>query len=62
MGVDPGLTDTGFAVIEAGGGGVAVIDAGVIRTAPGQPLEARLNAIFGAVHRIVAAHLSLIHI
>ena len=56
MGVDPGLTDTGFAIIEVGRGGVVVVDAGVIRTAPGQPLEARLNAIFGAVSRIVAAH------
>jgi crossover junction endodeoxyribonuclease RuvC len=56
MGVDPGLTDTGFGIIEAGSGGVAVIDAGVIRTAPGQPLEARVNAIFGAVSRLLAAH------
>jgi len=55
MGVDPGLTDTGFGIIEAGAGGVTVVDAGVIRTAPGQPLEARLNAIFAAVHRLIAS-------
>ena len=55
MGIDPGLTDTGFGIIEAGAGGVTVVDAGVIRTAPGQPLEASLNAIFGAVQRLIAA-------
>jgi crossover junction endodeoxyribonuclease RuvC len=55
MGVDPGLTDTGFGVVEAGPDGVAVVDAGVIRTAPGQLLEARLNAIHGAVARLVGA-------
>lgn len=55
MGVDPGLTDTGFAVVEAGADGVTVVDAGVISTAPGQPLEARLNALYGAVHRLIKA-------
>jgi crossover junction endodeoxyribonuclease RuvC len=55
MGVDPGLTHTGFAVIEAGPQGVTVVDAGVISTTPAQPLEARLNALYGAVHRLIAA-------
>lgn len=55
MGVDPGLAATGFAVVEAGPGGVAVVDAGVIETRPGQPLEARLNAIHRAVHRLLEA-------
>ena len=55
MGVDPGLTDTGFGVIEAGADGVTVVDAGVVHTAPGQPLEARLNAIFGAIHGLIEA-------
>jgi crossover junction endodeoxyribonuclease RuvC len=53
MGVDPGLVATGFAVLEAGAGGVVVRDAGVISTAAGQPLEARLNALHRAVHRII---------
>jgi crossover junction endodeoxyribonuclease RuvC len=56
MGVDPGLVATGFGVLEAGGGGVGVRDAGVISTAAGQPLEARLNALHRAVHRIIEAH------
>ena len=55
MGVDPGLVATGFGVLEAGGGGVAVRDAGVISTSAGQPLEARLNALHRAIHRIIEA-------
>jgi crossover junction endodeoxyribonuclease RuvC len=53
MGIDPGLMATGFGVLEAGAGGVAVADAGVISTSPVQALEARLNALYGAVHRII---------
>ena len=55
MGVDPGLVATGFGVLEAGAGGVAVRDAGVISTAAGQPLEVRLNALHRAIHRIIEA-------
>lgn len=54
MGIDPGLTDTGFGVLEAGPGGLRVVEAGVIRTAPADPLEARLNALHGAVQRLLA--------
>ena len=53
MGVDPGLVATGFGVLEVGPGGVTVCDAGVISTTTGQPLEARLNALHRAVHRII---------
>ncbi|HEX7786587.1 MAG TPA: crossover junction endodeoxyribonuclease RuvC [Methylomirabilota bacterium] len=53
MGVDPGLVATGFGVLEAGAGGVAVRDVGVISTPAGQPLEARLNALHRAIHRII---------
>ena len=53
MGVDPGLVATGFGVLEIGPGGVTVRDAGVIATTTGQPLEARLNALHRAVHRII---------
>jgi crossover junction endodeoxyribonuclease RuvC len=53
MGVDPGLVATGFGVLEVGPGGVTVCDAGVISTTTGQPLEARLNALHRAMHRII---------
>ena len=55
MGVDPGLVDTGFGVLEAGPGGLAVVDAGVVSSAAGQSLEARLNAIHGGVRRLIEA-------
>jgi crossover junction endodeoxyribonuclease RuvC len=55
MGVDPGLVATGFAVVEAGCGEVTVVDAGVIATSPGQALEVRLNAIHGALGRLIEA-------
>jgi len=54
--VDPGLVSTGFGVVEAGPRGVVVVEAGVIGTAGGQPLEARLNALHRAVYRVIAAH------
>ena len=55
MGVDPGLVDTGFGVLEGRPGAVTVVDAGVVSSAAGPPLEARLNAIHGAMCRIIEA-------
>ena len=55
IGVDPGVTATGFGVLEVRPGGVTVVDAGVISTTTGQALEARLNALHQAVHRIIDA-------
>jgi crossover junction endodeoxyribonuclease RuvC len=55
MGVDPGLVDTGFGVLEAVPGMVTVVEAGVVSTAATQPLEARLNAIHRAIIQIIEA-------
>jgi crossover junction endodeoxyribonuclease RuvC len=55
MGVDPGLVDTGFGVLEGRPGAVAVVDTGVVKSAAGQPLEARLDAIHGAMLRLIEA-------
>lgn len=55
MGLDPGLVATGFAVVEASPGAVTVVDSGVITTASTQSLEARLNAIYRAVHQLMEA-------
>jgi crossover junction endodeoxyribonuclease RuvC len=55
MGLDPGLVATGFAVLEALPGAVTVVDSGVITTSSAQPLEARLNAIYRAVHQLIEA-------
>jgi crossover junction endodeoxyribonuclease RuvC len=53
MGVDPGLVSTGFGVVEVGPVGVGVVDAGVISTRAAEPLEARLNALYLALHRVM---------
>jgi crossover junction endodeoxyribonuclease RuvC len=53
MGVDPGLMATGFGVLETSAGGVTVVDVGVVSTAPGQSLEARLHTIYGTMYRII---------
>jgi len=53
VGVDPGVTATGFGVLEMQSGGVTVVDAGVISTSATQVLEARLNAIHRAIHRLI---------
>jgi crossover junction endodeoxyribonuclease RuvC len=53
MGLDPGLVATGFGVVEAAPGAVTVVESGVITTVGTQPLEARLNAIYGAVRQLI---------
>jgi crossover junction endodeoxyribonuclease RuvC len=45
MGVDPGLQVCGYAVVEAGGGGERLLEAGVFRTDGSGDLGARLNQI-----------------
>lgn len=53
IGIDPGLVETGFGVLEAGPRGVSLLDAGVITTSRNAPLEARLHALHDAVHRLL---------
>lgn len=53
IGIDPGLVETGYGVLEAGPTGLAVLDAGVIATSRTAPLEGRLLALHGAVTRLL---------
>jgi len=53
MGVDPGLVATGFAVLEALPGEVVVAASGVIATSAHEALEARLDVLHAAMHRII---------
>ena len=41
LGIDPGLTRTGYGVIEASGSAETAIAAGVIRTQPDRPIGER---------------------
>jgi crossover junction endodeoxyribonuclease RuvC len=46
LGIDPGLSATGYAVLEAGNGRLRVRASGCARSATRQPLESRLRAIY----------------
>jgi len=57
IGVDPGLIATGYGCLETGpGGGVDVVDSGVITTVAGEPLEGRLHAIHDGVRALLDKH------
>lgn len=53
LGVDPGLVETGYGVLETGANGLAVLDMGVITTPGTAPLPERLYALHAAVHGIL---------
>jgi len=55
-GIDPGLGTSGYAVIRAGGDGMAVVDAGVCRFDPKLPLAERLVAIDRDISAILNEH------
>jgi len=46
IGIDPGLAETGIAVVSGAGDRVSVYSFGSIRTSPDMPLPERLNRIF----------------
>ncbi len=56
LGIDPGLVATGYGCLETGPAGVAIVDFGVIRTAPKDALEARLAAIHDGVRGLLEKH------
>jgi crossover junction endodeoxyribonuclease RuvC len=55
VGFDPGLAETGFAAVEGGREGLSVLGTGVLRTHAADPLEMRLEALFDAVHGVLAS-------
>jgi len=54
LGVDPGTAITGWGVVEGDGNDLQMIAYGVITTAAGTPLPARLQSIYGELTRIVS--------
>lgn len=57
MGVDPGLTRCGLALIEtAPGRGVTALDVDVVRTTAQEPLEQRLRAVHAVADEWMAVH------
>lgn len=57
LGIDPGTAHTGYGVVKGDGLGlVSLVECGVIRTRPRDPLPARLQEIFEGVQELIARH------
>jgi len=57
LGIDPGTANTGYGVVKGDGLGlVSLVECGVIRTRPRDPLADRLFEIFEGVSELIARH------
>lgn len=56
LGVDPGVSETGWAVLETDPPRVRLAASGIIRTKPGVPLCERLRSIHAALSAVIAEH------
>jgi crossover junction endodeoxyribonuclease RuvC len=56
LGIDPGITNTGYGVVERRGARMVALDGGVIATAGGEPIETRLSLIYERVAALLAEH------
>jgi crossover junction endodeoxyribonuclease RuvC len=56
LGIDPGTASTGYGIVHSAGSRLCALDAGVIRTAAGLPLERRLAEIHTSVGELLEAH------
>ena len=56
LGVDPGMHETGWAVLDGAPGAPRLLASGVIRTKPGVPLPDRLKEIHAELSAVLAEH------
>lgn len=57
VGIDPGTAATGFGVVRRGErGAVSLVECGVIRTSPAQPLPMRIREIYEEVDALLERH------
>lgn len=56
LGIDPGVTHTGFGVVLRRGNRLAALDGGVIDTDPDDPLECRLAEVHTRVELLISRH------
>lgn len=54
LGIDPGLSRTGYGVVEATGTTIRAVAAGVISTAPGDTVASRLRELYDDLEGVVA--------
>jgi crossover junction endodeoxyribonuclease RuvC len=57
LGIDPGTATTGYGVVKGDGPGlVSLVECGVIRTRPRDPLAARLRDIYDGIAGLLSRH------
>jgi crossover junction endodeoxyribonuclease RuvC len=56
LGIDPGTADTGYGVVQSAGSRLRALEAGVIQTRAGSPLERRLADIHSTVCELLDRH------
>lgn len=57
LGIDPGTAVTGYGVVlRSPGGGVRLVECGVIRTRPGRPLRERIRDVFEGIDELLERH------
>ena len=57
LGIDPGTAITGYGVVaKEADGAVSLVECGVVRTSPGQPLAVRIREIYEAVTILITRH------
>jgi crossover junction endodeoxyribonuclease RuvC len=59
LGIDPGTANTGYGVVQGDGptnGAVSLVECGVIRTRPRDPLAIRLRDIYEGVVELIGRH------
>jgi crossover junction endodeoxyribonuclease RuvC len=56
LGIDPGLANTGYGVVQRRGGRLLALDGGVIETRAGVPQERRLADIHAGVDALMREH------
>jgi crossover junction endodeoxyribonuclease RuvC len=56
IGIDPGLIDTGYGIIDILDNKIRLIEAGLVRTTKGKSLECRLNEIYNGIMSVLKEH------
>ena len=56
MGIDPGLIDTGYGIIDVSGNKIRLIEAGLVRTTKDTSLESRLKEIYKGITSVLEEH------
>ena len=56
MGIDPGLIDTGYGIIDVLGNKIRLIEAGLVRTTKDTSLESRLKEIYKGITSVLEEH------